>query len=70
MSDTAGHTIPSRLDALWGPGPRGRRASFGRRLFPGAATEALARAELRVPMLRIGFYAGAFPVGRHEALGP
>ena len=36
----------SRLDALWGAEIARASGIFGRRLFPGAATEALARAEL------------------------
>ena len=36
----------SRLDALWGAEIARASAIFGRRLFPGAASEALARAEL------------------------
>ena len=36
----------SRLDALWGAEIRRASGIFGQRIFPGAATEALARAEL------------------------
>ena len=52
-------TAASRLDALWGAEITRATGVFGMRLFPGAASEALARAELMA----------ALPAAHHYLIG-